>query len=321
MRANQMGDAIKVLLESGGITNKVLNSRELSLFINMAITEFVNTRVFNNRNIRGEGIEDSNKRILDIAPLFANRTGVYMKKRVVSNTTYGDFVRGTYVNGALRTNDLDTELSNSVPGGDYDTAILTDAEDAKYGVLVELPDEVLFIISQNCDISMGSDINKVWRNNVTVKHIKHEEYNEMIWNSYRTPYTDLVWCTEFGNSLPLQVVTSGRNTVEFRSSASSRTNPSQTLLTPEYKFDGTQSRILQLIPPKGFEIEKYNVYYVRKPVEVLIDYTLPSNQVDCDLHPSVHSEIVQIAARIAIASLIPTQQKYQIAQVEAKTNE
>lgn len=60
---------------------------------------------------------------------------------------------------------------------------------------------------------------------------------------------------------------------------------------------------------------------MKRPQDITVDYQNPLNQKDCELHPHVHIEIVEIAVRKAIAALIPAQQKYQVQQNENVHNE
>jgi len=318
MTANSMGDSLQLLFEASTGTNRQFNSREKSFFLNMGMTDFINKRTFPDGNTKQKGLESDNKRILDLAPLLGTTSDLYFKIRDIGGTNYGDFVRGTYVNGAMRNPDKDAD---GITDNETTYGTITDAEDMKYGVLVELRDEVLFIVSQNCDLSYGTGTNKQWRYNVRVDNIPNELYNDQIYNSFKQPYFDLVWKKEFGKSLPTSLL-SYRNTNEFRSSTAARNSSTTTpLINPDWYFNGTRSRILQLLPGKGWEVEKYNVTYIKKPNEIVVDYVRPDKQVHCELHPQVHYEVIQLALRFAAEAIIPSIQKYQVVDKENKENE
>lgn len=312
MTANEMGDALSLLYEAATLTNRQFNTREKSLFLNLAQKEFVDSRFTPDANIKGKGFESDPKRTLDLAPLVKNNV-LYFKEA-------NDFVRGTYKNGAKRNPDKSIEGINYVTNT-YGT--VTDAEDAKYGVLTELDNEILHIISENCDISIGSGTAKEWRYNVKVKEISENMYNDTIYNALQNPYLDLVWRLEFGSTIPGNIT---RNTNNFRSSNAARSIVSDStaitpIINPARKFDDTTKRIVQLIPGLSWDVEKYNVYYVKRPTDIVVDYVAPNKQVGCDLHPHVHMEIVKIAARMATAAIIPAEQKYQITDAEARRTE
>ena len=317
MTANEMGNTFEVLYEAATLTNRQFNAREKSLFLNLGTKMFVDTRVFPDMNTKGKGFESDSKRILDLVPLLASTTDLYLRER-------GDFVQGTYLNGALRNNDKSVEgiTSNQTTYG-----TVTDADDIKYGVLVELKDEILYIVSENCDLSSGDGNNKEWRYNVRVDNIPHAQYINTVYNDLKNPFKDLVWRREYGQSLPTSLVTAGRNTVDFRSSATPRTyfniTPIGTLvpIASGWYFDGTRKRIVQLIPGSEWKVEKYNIFYIKSPNTIVVDYNRPDKQVNCDLHPHVHQEIVELAVRKAVEASIPAIQKYQVTDKESKEQE
>lgn len=314
MTANQMGDAVELLYEGAAVTNRQFNSREKSYYLNSAIKRFVDTRMFPDGNIKGKGFEADAKRILDLSPLLSTTTVVYLKEN-------NDFVRGTYKNGCLRNQDKDNEgITNNGSSNTYGT--VSEAEDMKYGVLVELPNDVLYIVTENCDTIIGSGTNRKWRYNVKVAEIPNGNYIDNVYNSFKNPNFDLVWRREYGSSVPSSLT---RNTNDFRSSNSARVANDATIISPAinatYDFKGLNKRIVQLIPSKNWDIAKYNVFYIREPRTVVVDYNNPTNAVDCDLHPHVHQEICELAVSLMVASIIPANQKYQVTENEVKKSE
>ena len=311
MTANEQRDLFVLLSNMSSLTNRQPDDREVSALLNLAMKEFIDMRVSPDNNSKKKGFEADGIRRLELGSLVTSNV-LYFKDRV---DTFGDFVRGTYYNGALRNPDLDEEstINNQVGYG-----TITDADDKRYGVFVEWLDEVLYVITENCDISTGDGNNKTWKRNIPVKPITHDEYNEFITNGYKQPYGNLVWRRDSGNLVPTYNLASSP---EFRSSAtpSSRTTPIR--VASQWAFDGSRKHVIQLIPGKSWEIEKYNMYYVKQPKRIVVDVKTPRNQVNCELHDSVHSEIVQIAVRLYSAASVPLEQKYQIAQNEEKQNE
>lgn len=319
MTANEMHNLFVLLSNASSLTNRNPDDREVSAMLNLGVKEFIDTRFNADSNTKRKGFESSSKREIDLAALCRNRV-LYLRD-IDETGNNGDFIRGTYKNGAVRNTDLDEEgITDSIIG--YGT--VNDADDAKYCVFAELPDEVLYIISENCDISTLSSNRKMWKYNIPVKPVTHDEYNELIVNTYKQPYGNLVWRKDAGSTIPTynySIPVGKEANPEFRSSATNSTRATPKLVSPTWKFDGTRKRIVQLISGKGWEVEKYNLYYIKQPVDITVDRRTPANQVHCELHPSVHSEVVQIAVRLYAATQIPLEQKYQIAQNEEKNNQ
>ena len=313
MTANNMGNEFMLMYEAATLSNRQFNSREISVFLNIGQKIFMDTRIFPDMNTKGKGFEADAKRILDVAPLLANSMDIYLRDN-------GDFVRGTYKNGALRNSDKDIEgiINNS---NSYGT--VTDADDIKYATLIELKDEILYIVAENCDLSFGDGTDREWRYNVEVKHTTQAEYMNLVYNDLKNPYLDLVWRMEYGQSLPSSIVVAGRNTSEFRSTLASRTIPNESgkTLNTQWYFDGTRKRIVQLVAGKNWNVEKYSISYIREPREIKVDYNRPDQQVHCELHPHTHREVIEIAVRKACEATIPAIQKYQVSDKETKENE
>lgn len=319
MTANEMGDTFSLLYEAATLTNRQFNSREKSLFLNLAQKELLDTRFTPDANSKGKGFESDSKRVLDLTSLVRSNV-LYFKDN-------NDFVRGTYRNGALRNPDKDiegilTEPSTDFTGNPSGYGYVGEADDIKYGVLVELQDEVLHVISENCDMSYGDGTNKEWRYNVQVQEMPNDMYNTFIYNGLKQPYLDLVWRREYGSTIPGGIT---RNTNNFRSSKAPRVTADNTTTSPAinsaWGFNGSRKRIVQLIPGKNWEVEKYNVYYVKKPTDIVVDYNSPNKQIHCELHPHIHPEVIKIAVRMATAAIVPAEQKYQLTDAEARRDE
>lgn len=304
MTANQQGNAFVQSFDASTATNIQFTDREKSLYLNLGMKELIDSRMFPDGNTKGKGFESDKKRVLELTSLLSTNADIYLKEN-------NDFVRGTYKNGALRNDDKDEEGIIPVIGK-YGT--VTDADDIRYGVIIELKDDVLYIVSEQCDIARFDGTNP--RYNVRVKGQDNDSYNNMVYNTLKNPDRDLVWRIEFGSSLPTDVAANRTNNPEFRNSNSLRSNPLP--VDNKWFFNGERKRLIQLLPGKGWDIIKYNIKFIKEPKAIVVDYVDPTKQVNCEIHPHFHYDVVQSAVRIAIASMIGAEQKYQVADIESK---
>jgi len=63
-------------------------------------------------------------------------------------------------------------------------------------------------------------------------------------------------------------------------------------------YGATGAKKHELITAAGQSVSVYNLRYLRKPAVININ-----NGVDCDLHESIHEEIVEMAVMMAISSI------------------
>lgn len=70
-----------------------------------------------------------------------------------------------------------------------------------------------------------------------------------------------------------------------------------------------------------WHVVEYRCHYLKDPDPIFIDTVTPALQVDCQLADFLHQEVVDTAVRIASASIIPEPNKYQVNDIESKTNE
>ena len=105
---------------------------------------------------------------------------------------------------------------------------------------------------------------------VPVKPVKEDEYNELIKSPLHRPDRTVVW----------RISTTG--------------------------IDKT----FILVGDSKTVVDKYKARYIKYPTPIVIDLITPANCVDCELHKSVHDEIVRCAVRLAQGAV--GSQKYQI---------
>jgi len=107
---------------------------------------------------------------------------------------------------------------------------------------------------------------------IPVVTISHDEYNLNYSNPYRGPYCNgtegVVWRLE---------------------------NKPQIVNLVERKIHG--------IITKDFSVTNYSLRYLRFPTSVVVDFTTPSNQVNCDLPVIAHQGIVDIAVKLLSAAV------------------
>jgi len=75
---------------------------------------------------------------------------------------------------------------------------------------------------------------------------------------------------------------------------------------------------LKLYIVDGAELYKYNLVYIRKPIDIVVDILTPINQVNCDIDEALHIAIVKTAVQIMLGSI--GSNKYQIAVNENMNN-
>lgn len=300
MTANAMGDKMILKLQSFGYNLINFDDRERSEMLNDGMLEFIKERTLPLSNVKRKGIEADTKRRLDLSALITSQ--VEYKRNPDGRD--GDFMLGTADNGALKTPDKDYQYSS---GGDY---VETD-----YGVFVKVPDEVLFPLSEFCSTSR----NGIIKEQVPIEVISYEEYVSNIHNTFKSPYYNKAWRMDWGS------YTTGSTATEGVSSK--YTNTSLTGFTG-VNADGSGNNITidthrssMLIPGKDWVIEKYRMSYIKRPSNIVVDTISPINQKHCELHPSVHDEIVDKAVQLAIESRIPAEGKYQVAEKENVENQ
>jgi len=269
------------------------DDRERTILLNEAMDEWITERFIPDMNIKKKGFEFDVKRRLDLAGVITSH--------VTLKRTSGDFVLGTADNGALPTPDLDYQSSSDIGG-------LPQVE-TDYGVFFSIPDECLYIIADTCGTSKGAEI----KHNVPVEVVTYEDYYAKIYNVYLSPYYNKVWRLDNGTYKPAGT---GGSTTSTKHQLSGY-NANMTGVTKML----TTYRSGLLIPGKDWTVESYNMHYIKRPNRILVDTITPANMKNCELHPSVHTEIVDKAVLKAITGRIPEQSKFQLADKDDKENQ
>ena len=214
MQANRMRADFDLQVEGAQLGNRIFNDREVSDFLSKSQTEVTKRRFTFDKNRRGKGFAADLARQADLAGLISAHTAF--------TRANDDFVVGTEDNGALRTPDLDQQ---NIAGS---TAVLTD-----YGVFCRIPNEVLYILLETCELSKSSTIAK----NIPTKEVNHLQYSLGITNYHEKPYGSLVWTMDWGS-----FTTSGSNSDENSTKyGDTNVDPTATPVDPT-GFAGTSSR-------------------------------------------------------------------------------
>jgi len=97
--------------------------------------------------------------------------------------------------------------------------------------------------------------------------------------------------------------------------------PSKTkVLRLDYNDDNNMSlRTHELITDGTYDVVRYFLRYIRKPVSIVVNRTNPLAMVDSELDSSVHREIISIAIRMATGITKP--EDYQIKTIEETKTE
>jgi len=295
-----MADKVILKLQTAGFNLINFDDRERSEILTEACLKFTKKRYDAFSNVKQRGFEADSERRLELSALI---TSTKEFKRVRSGNN-GDFMLGTADNGALRTPDKDYQ---GLSGGDY---VETD-----FGVFVRIPDEALYIITESATTSKGN----LTKPMVPVEVITYEEYMKNLHNSFKAPYYNKVWRLDWGS-----YETAGND----NDYSSSKFTGSVITGFTGINADGTGSNIIinsqrsaMLIPGKDWVIEGYRLHYVKRPRPIVVDTITPANQVNCELHESVHEEIVDVAVEYAVTNRLPDQTKYQVAAKENAENQ
>jgi len=137
------------------------------------------------------------------------------------------------------------------------------------GVFYDLPNNIISIIledviSDKAHCITGSKIRP------DVRVVSHDEYKRLIRNSFKRPYISdyegLVWRMQFSRQV-------------------STYDPADT---------ATPKRV-EILTDGTFDIGQYDIRYLEKPPEIVVDRADPTNQRNCVLDDFTHDTIVQIA--------------------------
>lgn len=289
MNINLWKDLILLKTVGSGNEQRTYTDGQLTAICNEAITQFVADRVFPERNPKNIGIDGSLKRNLDLSPLISS-TAYYC----VEND---DFMLGSRRNGALRIADYDKQLA-----GVEDDTVGSD----KFGVFVPIPDECYHPLSIHATLKKGDKFYDL----VKVEKKTHSYYVDNITNTYVSPAANNIWAIEYGNYTP-NVGGSVKNLVGY----STRLQADNTRKNITF----TTNRVFNVILPKDFQLVSFTMAYIKTPAEVRIATSRPDEQVNCDLHPSVHTEIINMVVDLLAGMAIPLAQRVQVTDNQVKT--
>ena len=284
MQANEMRSKFLLQYEGAQLANRTFNDREISAFLSKAQSEIVKRRFTFDKNSKGKGFEADAVRKAELA-------GLITAHKAFKRASH-DFMLGTEDNGALRT-----------PDGDQQ-----DPATDQFGVFVRIPDEVLYIILETCYVSQGTCTVK----NVPVEQVNYSSYINGITNFFKRPYKNLVWAMDWGS-----FTTSSLNSSEL--SVKNFTGVSTLNNTTPVSITTIRSR--QLIPGKDWTVEQYNLHYIKLPSDITVDIQTPANQINCELAPFMHQEVIDYAVKLAAAAIVPEQNKYEVNTIESSQDE
>ena len=148
------------------------------------------------------------------------------------------------------------------------------------GEFFDLPTGFLYTLREDI-LAKSTDV-CINNTRIRVKPVTHDEYNINAKNPFKKPSKDVAWRLDFSRDF-----TQGANNDHLRH---------------------------EIITSVDYTVDKYYVRYLKIPREVSI-----TNAIDCELDPSVHDEIIDIAVRIATGITDP--QLYQLKVNEQKAAE
>jgi len=155
------------------------------------------------------------------------------------------------------------------------------------GTFWKLPVDFMWSLSESADITLSST-NEHYTctgtpyalTNVRVLPKTHDEYQADVRNPFAKPYYDLVWRMDYQREDDTTGIT------------------------------GDNQKRHELITDGTYDVDKYRLRYVKRPVDIvphsLADSsTVTADAADCRLDPSIHREIVAEAVRIAVSVTRP----------------
>jgi hypothetical protein len=320
MDANTMRARFLLGYEGARLANRTFNDREISDFLSKAQEEFVKQRFdsFKNRTQRGYG--SGNIRSAELDGLTTGVRKVQKPYRIGTTTinasaTTNPFLAGNINNGALRRPDLDVQLNGT---GEEPTD--------HFGVFVSVPDEAMYVLSERVDL-VRDIIQKL---NIEVKEVTYEYYVGGIYDPYAKPYGNLCWALSWGATTTGTINANGTNVDSTKDYTRLGTGFNMQGTSTQYwngsiMTTGTVTintdRARMLIPGKDWDVVGYYITYIVRPPDIVVDVQTPTLQVNCILPDYIHQEIVDNAVKLASASIVPEQGKYQVNQLESKEDE
>jgi hypothetical protein len=315
MTANEAKDRCNLKADGAVFKERTFNDREWSTFLSEAQLQFLKKRFDALKNRTGRGFRDS----LRQDELAGNLSATATFKRSLHH-----FMQGNANNGAYRTPDLDEQ---------------SDATNA-YGVFVPVPNEALYILNETCTLKKDHHISR----NVMIESMDPFLYNDLIYDPYKNPSYDTVWAFNFGafttaynpdpdgnGNIPDPVTVLDYSTKY----GDTRVDPTATLTT-RTGFKGLSSwstdtnpvviqintdRTRNLVPGSGWDVEEYNMRYIKAPKPIVVNTRNPLLQQNPEVPDVFMDEVIDLAIVLAAASVAPLEAKYQLADKEAKEDE
>lgn len=181
------------------------------------------------------------------------------------------------------------ELSNLVK----DVTVIPEPHDSDFnypnGVFVEVPEEFMFTIAEDCLISLTSCVDNglpvestETRKRVRIYPVTHDMYVRNINNPWKKPYNNLVWRMDY----------------------------SQDSDTTYYPFRH------ELITDGTYTVVSYHARYLKRPRSIVVDRTNVANAIDSELNPIILEGIIDEAVKIAVSVTKP--EEYQIKTIETQ---
>ena len=130
---------------------------------------------------------------------------------------------------------------------------------------VELPDNIMWATKEEVDLTITDCHGSTSTSRVGVKPIGDDYYNANINNPFKKPYEELVWRLDFSRTDDTSVVSS------------------------------SNKKRHELVYDSASPVSKYYLTYIKYPQSINV-----SSNASCELDPSVHKELVELAVSIAL---------------------
>lgn len=182
----------------------------------------------------------------------------------------------TYADTFEETEKRRSELTNLIKPF-VTTTFYSNDNNLEGGVFLDLPSDYWLAIQERTDLKVIKasgcyDIDDIITD-VWTKPITHDYYIGNISNPFKKPYEELVWRVSTG--------------VEFF----------------ESQNDIPPSTTFELVIGKGLEVSKYKLRYIKKPTPIILSTDIidgVQGPKSCELHPSLHREIIDKAVEMAV---------------------
>jgi hypothetical protein len=279
---------------------RTFNEREVSSYLSKAQLELIKQRFAAFRNSKQIGMGNTlvpQAKVVRSSEL----AGLLSGTAEISNT---EMIVGTVDNGALYTPEIrDGEGSSN-----------------EFGVFVPLPNEAMYVLHEVVNTTGNLATSTPLKRNVPTREISLEEYSQGFDDYYKRPYYNLVWSIDMGN-YDVSVASTSDSVIGFADSTTGKSGNDASNGAAATSISSDIRRIKHLIPGKDWYIHSYRCSYLKRPSDIVVDLVTPSNQTNCELADFLHQEIVDYAVKLASASIIPEQGKYQVNQIESKEDE